>query len=159
MKEAVSAARCRQPPALQGRRPSFRERGRDPPQSSSVCGDDQDSVVTADLCSTSDTHTTQKTSAMRLLMNDISATPLYGLPGPQAIGKEPGSASSKSFGRICLPSYVSLYILQNSSLNLAYCTYTTAQRSTHVRNRPHLYQLEPLLLTSAWLGNIQRKDE
>ena len=29
------------------------------------------------------------TSAIRLLMNEISATPLYGLPGPQAIGKEP----------------------------------------------------------------------
>ena len=60
MKEVGSAARCGQPPALQGRRPSFRERGRDPPQSSSVCGDGLDSVVTADLCSTSDTHTTQK---------------------------------------------------------------------------------------------------
>ena len=67
------------------------------PQSSPVCGDGQDSAVTADLCSTSDTHTTQKrgarerpiTSAIRLLTNDISATPLYGLPGPQAIGKEP----------------------------------------------------------------------
>ena len=29
------------------------------------------------------------TSAIRLLMNDISATPLYGPPGPQAIGKVP----------------------------------------------------------------------
>ena len=36
------------------------------------------------------------TSAIRLLMNDISATSLYGLPGPQAIGNEPQAPHSRN---------------------------------------------------------------
>ena len=52
---------------------------------------------------------------------------------------------------VCLSLHASLFL-----------TYTTAQRSLHVRKRPYLrsgYQLEPLLLTSARLGNIQREEQ
>src|SRR5258706_831178 len=73
------------------------------------------------------------TNSIRLLTNHSSTIALCGVPGPRAIGKEPRlHVLDFLWGLSFLPSYVSRYIIRNSSLSLAYGSCTPAQCSTRI---------------------------
>ena len=63
-------------------------------------------------------------------MNDISATPLYGLPGPQAIGKEP---------RFCILEILWTRILTLVRLSLHSSEFLAKPRLLHLHNRAAFY--------------------
>ncbi len=98
-----------------------------------------------------------------LLTSQTSTNFVGGVPGPQAIRKE--LLLHLPWALAFLPLYVSLYITQNSSLSLAYCICTHAVLHSHTERLAsqhppwRLGQLGLLLLTSALLGNIERRGQ
>ena len=63
-------------------------------------------------------------------MNDISVTPLYGLPGPQAIGKEP---------RLCILEILWTRMLTLVHLSLHSSEFLANPRLLHLHNRAPFY--------------------
>ena len=92
-------------------------------------------------------------NAIRSLTNHATTIALCGVPGPRSMGKSPRSTSEW----VHFYLRTSLYITSNPSLPPARCTCTPAQYTAYIEQLWLQGQLEPILLTSALLGNIRRR--